>query len=62
LRVFPKIFRGTHVALKEVEYFQAAHLRIETDSPMRIHADGEHACYTPVEIGVLPKALKVIVP
>jgi diacylglycerol kinase family enzyme len=37
-------------------------MRIETDAPMRIHADGEHACYTPVEISVLPKALKVIVP
>jgi diacylglycerol kinase (ATP) len=62
LRVFPKIFCGTHIALKEVEYLQTDHLRIETDTPMRIHADGEHACYTPVEISVLPKALKVIVP
>jgi diacylglycerol kinase (ATP) len=62
LRVFPTIFRGTHVELKEVQYFQAGHLRIETDAPMRIHADGEHACYTPVEFSVLPKALKVIVP
>jgi diacylglycerol kinase (ATP) len=62
LRVFPTIFRGTHTELKEVEYFQTGHLRIETETPMRIHADGEHACYTPVEIGVLPKALQVIVP
>ena len=62
LRVFPKIFRGTHTELNEVDYFQTSSLRIETDAPMRIHADGEHACYTPVEIGVLPKALRVIVP
>jgi diacylglycerol kinase (ATP) len=62
LRVFPKIFRGTHIKLKEVEYLQTAHLRIETDTPMRIHADGEHAGYTPAEFSVLPKALKVIVP
>lgn len=61
-RVFPRIFRGTHTELKEVEYFQTAQLRIETDTPMRIHADGEHAGYTPVEFGVLPNALRVIVP
>ncbi|MDP9267947.1 MAG: diacylglycerol kinase family lipid kinase [Acidobacteriota bacterium] len=62
LRVFPRIFRGTHLELKEVEYFQTGQLRIETETPMRIHADGEHACYTPVEISVLPKALQVILP
>ncbi len=62
LFVFPRIFRGTHTALKEVDYLQTARLRIETETPMRIHADGEHACYTPVEISVLPKALRVIVP
>jgi len=62
LHVFPRIFRGTHTELKEVEYFQTPHLRIETDTPMRIHADGEHAGYTPVEFSVLQKALQVIVP
>jgi len=62
LRVFPSIFRGTHTQLKEVEYFQTAKLRIDTDIPMRIHADGEHAGHTPAEFAVLPNALRVIVP
>ena len=62
LRFFPKVFRGTHIELKEVEYFQADRLRIETGTPMRIHADGEHACDTPADFSVLPRALRAIVP
>lgn len=62
LRFFPKVFRGAHTGLEEVEYFQTGRLRIESDSPMRIHADGEDAGATPAEFTVLPKALKVIVP
>ena len=62
LRVLPTVFKGTHLALPEVEYLQTPALRIESDTPMRIHADGEHAGHTPAEFSVLPKALKVIVP
>jgi diacylglycerol kinase (ATP) len=60
--VFVTVFKGKHLGLKEVDYIQTASLRIETDVPMRIHADGEHAGHTPAEFRVLPKALKVIVP
>jgi len=62
LRIFPKVFSGAHVSLPEVTYFQAGSLRIETESPLDVYADGDYVCRTPVEVGVLPGALRVIVP
>jgi diacylglycerol kinase (ATP) len=60
LRLFPRVFRGTHVYLREVESFQAQTLRCETEFPMDVYADGEFACQTPVEVQTLPGALRVI--
>jgi len=50
------------VNLPEVEYFKASSLRLETDIPLDVYADGEFVCRTPVEVSVAPKALRVIVP
>jgi diacylglycerol kinase family enzyme len=62
LRLFPKVFSGAHISRPEVAYFQAAGLRVETQSPLDVYADGEYVCHTPVEVGILPGALRVIVP
>ena len=61
LRLFPKVYRGNHIGLPEVEYFRAARLRIESQSPLDVHADGELVGRTPVEVSVAPRALRVIV-
>jgi len=58
----PTIFFGQHLRLKEVEYFQAKELRIEADRKLDLYADGEYAGQTPVEIRVIPRGLRVIVP
>jgi diacylglycerol kinase (ATP) len=58
----PTIFFGGHLRLKQVEYFQAELVRIETGRELELYADGDFACKTPVEIGVLRRALRVIVP
>ncbi|HEV2022043.1 MAG TPA: diacylglycerol kinase family protein [Terriglobales bacterium] len=62
LRLFPKVFSGAHVSRPQVTYFQATGLRVETESPLDVYADGEYVCRTPVEVGILPGALRVIVP
>jgi len=62
LRFFPIVYRGAHIGMNEVEYFQAARLRIVTDPAMDVFADGEPICQTPVEFGVQPDALRVILP
>jgi diacylglycerol kinase (ATP) len=58
----PTIFFGGHLRLKQVEYFQAERVRIETGRELELYADGDFACKTPVEIGVVRRALRVIVP
>ena len=62
LRLFPKVYSGRHLNLPVVEYFQAERLRLETERPVAVYADGEYVCQTPVEIEVAPQALRVIVP
>lgn len=62
LRNFPRVFRGEHLGMPEVEYFQASRLKIESGRPLDLYADGEPVCRTPMEIEVLPRALRVIVP
>lgn len=62
LRLFPSVFSGRHLTLPEVKYFQADRLRIETDKPLDVYADGEYVCSTPVDVTVEARALRVIVP
>jgi diacylglycerol kinase (ATP) len=61
LRLFPKVYGGTHVGLREVEYFRAQRLRIESESGLAVHADGELVGRTPMDVSVAPGALRVIV-
>jgi diacylglycerol kinase family enzyme len=60
LRFFRIVFRGEHIGMEEVEYLKASRVRIVTDPPGEIFADGEPVCSTPVEIGVKRDALRVI--
>jgi diacylglycerol kinase (ATP) len=60
--MFPTIYFGRHLTIREVDYFQAAQLRVETESPLDVYADGEYVCRTPVEVSVAPGALKVLAP
>jgi diacylglycerol kinase family enzyme len=62
LRLFPYVYSGHHLNLPEVKYFQVDRLRIETEKPSEVYADGEYVCLTPVEVTVERAALKVIVP
>jgi len=61
LTVFPSVYFGRHLGIREVEYFSLPRARVETDRPLDVYADGELVCRTPVEIGVVPAALRVIV-
>jgi diacylglycerol kinase (ATP) len=61
LRLFPSVYSGSHLAIPEVKYFQTERLRLETETPLDIYADGEYVCRTPVEVTVERAALKVIV-
>ena len=61
LSVFPSVYFGKHLGIREVDYFQAEKARVEADRPLDVYADGEYVCRTPIEIGVAPGALRAIV-
>jgi diacylglycerol kinase (ATP) len=60
--MLPTVYAGRHLKIREVEYFQAGRVRVETEHPLDVYADGEFVCRTPVEVGVERGALKVVVP
>jgi len=62
LRLFPSVYSGRHLDLPEVQYFQADSLRVTTEEPAEVYADGEYVGRTPVEVTVTRAALPVIVP
>ena len=60
--LFPTVFSGRHLKVKEVSYFNASYVRAETEYPLDVYADGEYVCKTPIEVSIAPAALKVITP
>jgi len=60
--MFPTVYFGRHLRIREVEYFQAARLRVGTESPLDVYADGEYVCRTPAEVTVYRAALRVVLP
>ena len=61
LRVFPKVFSGTHVSHPAVETHRATRVRLEADG-IRSQADGESFAELPIDAEVVPGALRVVVP
>ena len=61
LCLFPTVYSGGQMRVREVEYFPAKRLRIETDTPLDVYADGEYVCRTPVEVTVQHRAIRMIV-
>ena len=61
IRLFPTVFKGTHVDLDEVRTARAQ--TITVDSPgINAYADGEYVCPLPVEVSAVPGALKILRP
>jgi len=60
--MFPTVYFGRHLRISGVEYFQEARVRVETETPLDVYADGEFVCRTPVDITIRPRALKVLTP
>jgi diacylglycerol kinase (ATP) len=61
IRLFPTVFKGTHVDLDEVTTARAR--AIEVDSPgINAYADGDFVCPLPVTVSAVPAAVKILVP
>jgi len=59
--LFPTVYFGRHLSVPQVEYFQAERVKLETEVPQDVYADGEYVCRTPIEVSVARGALGVIV-
>jgi diacylglycerol kinase (ATP) len=59
--LFPTVYLGRHLSFPQVEYFQTERLKLETEAPQDVYADGEYVCRTPIEVSVARGALRVIV-
>ncbi|HEX9639161.1 MAG TPA: diacylglycerol kinase family protein [Acidobacteriota bacterium] len=62
LRMLPRLYRGTHIGHPAVLIRQARRVRIESDPPAPVYADGEPFGTTPLEIETVPAALRVFKP
>ena len=60
LQHFPKILSGGHVGMTQLRIFTASHLRIGSPEGGPVYGDGEHLGELPVEVKVIPRAIKVL--
>lgn len=61
IRLFPTVFKGTHIDLDEVITDRARTVRVESPG-INAYADGDYVCPLPVEISAVPAALTILVP
>jgi YegS/Rv2252/BmrU family lipid kinase len=55
----PKVYRGTHLPHRNIVELRASRVRIETDPPFPVEADGEIVGTTPATFEVIPTPIQV---
>ena len=61
LRLFPSVFKGEHVKDPRVKITRAKRIRIESDGVVA-YADGERIAPLPIDIEVVPRAIRILAP
>ena len=61
MRVFPRVFAGTHLSDPRVTVHRAKTVRIEAKN-VAAYADGERVSLLPVDVEIVPGALRVLMP
>jgi diacylglycerol kinase (ATP) len=59
VRLFPTVFRGTHIDLEQVTTARASSIRVES-AGINAYADGEFVCPLPVEVSAVPGSLHIL--
>jgi YegS/Rv2252/BmrU family lipid kinase len=62
LALLPRVFSGRHLDHPKVVHTMAREVRVESATPLAIHADGESLGTVPAVFRIVPRALDVIVP
>jgi diacylglycerol kinase (ATP) len=61
IRLFPTVFKGTHIYLDDVTTARAKTIAVESPG-INAYADGEFAMPLPVEVSAVPGALTILAP
>jgi diacylglycerol kinase (ATP) len=61
IRLFPTVYKGTHVNLDAVRTARARAITVECPG-INAYADGEFVCPLPVEVSAVPGALTILRP
>ena len=61
IRLFPTVFKGTHVDLDQVRTARAKVITVESPG-INAYADGEYVCPLPVEVSAVSGALRILRP
>ncbi len=62
IRMFPKVFKGTHIDDNNLDVSHAREVVVSADRPFTIYADGDPLTELPAEIRIIPSAVKVLLP
>ncbi len=62
VKVFPRVFRGSHVHLPIVTVLRGAQVFVEADRDFRVYADGDPVGDLPIAMTVSPRCLRVVMP
>lgn len=60
MKVFPKVFDGSHLEVEEFEIFRGKHFKAWSDPVKVTNPDGEMYGVTPLEISILPKEFRML--
>jgi len=61
-RLLPKLVKAKHTEAKEVEIYRAKDIEVESDNLFRVNIDGEIVEMDKLNMEVIPKGIKLIVP
>ena len=50
VRMFPTVYSGRHLGIRKSNTSMPRRVRVETEHPLDVYADGEFVCRTPVEM------------
>ena len=62
VRAAPSVFKGTHVRNPAVRILRGGEVRVESDRPFVVYADGDPIGETPITLRAAPSALQVLMP
>jgi YegS/Rv2252/BmrU family lipid kinase len=54
LKLFPRIFNGSHIEAEAVEVFRGKKIVLRTETPLALTPDGETFGETPIEVSIFP--------